>query len=202
MASCSLWGNDVSFQGCENLEDAQIGVYILLPPYSPSKMIRGVPVGPINKGDEYWEASWTKFSDAISENRVEREHQQEFEAWYPKSQEKTLCLEDQDSAEGFLRYQRNLNQARVQHLTDTGLCMAHVLHETYKMLRRLSPRYERGGLGMPPLDFLMQRMSVSLDRQPSNYIKTFWKHDVDEKDINSHERHSITYPPVQSRQPL
>lgn len=65
-------------------------------------MIRGVTVGTINKGDEYWETSWTKFSDAISENRVEGEHQQEFEAWYQKSQEKTLYSEDQDSAKGFL----------------------------------------------------------------------------------------------------
>ncbi|TKW55108.1 hypothetical protein CTA1_7001 [Colletotrichum tanaceti] len=76
-------------------------------------MVQGVSVGPINKGDEYWEASWIKFSDAISEDRVGREHQRELEAWYQKPQEKAPSSEDQDNAKEFLQYQRYLIQTRV-----------------------------------------------------------------------------------------
>ncbi|CCF37820.1 hypothetical protein CH063_09063 [Colletotrichum higginsianum] len=89
-----------------------------------------------------------------------------------------------------------------QHRTDTSLCMGHVLYERYNILRRFSPLYERGGLGMPPLDFPMQRTSVSLDRQLRNYTKMFWKRAVDEKDINSQEQHYTPYLPVQSRPPF
>ncbi|KAK2001418.1 hypothetical protein LX36DRAFT_350584 [Colletotrichum falcatum] len=157
-------------------------------------MLRGVPIQPISESDEYWETTWTKFNDAIDENRVQREYQQELDTRHELTQQGTPLAEDQDLDKVFKRYQRKLNQARVvrkwfrpgstvhpnqimakHHLPDTGLCIAHVLYKVCNILGRLNALHERGELGMPPLYFLMWRMSVSLDRQPRTHMKTFWR---------------------------
>ncbi|KAK1984538.1 hypothetical protein LZ30DRAFT_711122 [Colletotrichum cereale] len=167
--------------------------------YVNPAMLRGVPIDPINENEEYWETSWIKFNDAIDEDRVEREYQQELDAWHELSQQGIPLAEDDDLEKGFRRYQRNLNQARVikkwfrpgstvhpnqimakHHLPDTGLCIAHVLYKICNILGRLSALHERGELGMPPLYFLMWRMSVSLDRQPRTHMRTFWRVIVEE----------------------
>ncbi|KAK2062747.1 hypothetical protein LY76DRAFT_589110 [Colletotrichum caudatum] len=166
--------------------------------YVNPAMLQGVPIEPINEGDEYWETSWIKFNDAIDEDRVEREYQQELAAWHELVHQRNHLAEDRDLEKGFKRYQRHLNQARVirkwfrpgstvhpnqimakHHLPDTGLCIAHVLYKICNILGRLDALHERGELGMPPLHFLMWRMSVSLDRQPRTHMRTFWRVIVD-----------------------
>ncbi|KZL76013.1 acyl-CoA thioesterase II [Colletotrichum tofieldiae] len=170
--------------------------------YVNPAMLRGVPIEPINEDGEYWEMTWIKFKDAIDEDRIEREYQQELHAWHQRAQEGTPSEKDEDPEKGFKRYQRNLNQAKVikkwfrpgntvhpnqimakHHLPDTGLCIVHVLYKICNILGRLGALHERGELGMPPLYFLMWRMSVSLDRQPRTHMKTFWRVIIDEDHI-------------------
>ncbi|KZL83421.1 acyl- thioesterase ii [Colletotrichum incanum] len=170
--------------------------------YINPAMLRGVPIEPIDEDDGYWEMTWIKFKDAIDEDQIEREYQQELDAWRQRAREETPSAEDEDSEKEFKRYQRNLNQAKVikkwfrpgntvhpnqimakHHLPDTGLCIVHVLYKICNILVRLSALHERGELGMPPLYFLMWRMSVSLDRQPRTHMKTFWRVIIDEDHI-------------------
>ncbi|GJC81146.1 hypothetical protein ColLi_03984 [Colletotrichum liriopes] len=170
--------------------------------YINPTMLRGVPIEPINEDGEYWEMTWIKFKDAIDEDRIEREYQQELHALHQRAQEGTPSEKDEDPEKGFKRYQRNLNQAKVikkwfrpgntvhpnqimakHHLPDTGLCIVHVLYKICNILGRLSALHERGELGMPPLYFLMWRMSVSLDRQPRTHMKTFWRVIIDEDHV-------------------
>ncbi|KAK1965170.1 hypothetical protein LY78DRAFT_658599 [Colletotrichum sublineola] len=165
-------------------------------------MLQGVLIKPINENDEYWEATWIKFNDAVNENQVRREYQQELDAWHKRTQQGIPLAEDEDVEKGFKRYQRNLNQAKVikkwfspgstvhpnqimakHHLPDEGLCIAHVLYKICNILERLNALHERGELGMPPLYFLMWRMSVSLDRQPRAHMKTFWRVIIDEDHV-------------------
>ncbi|KAK1597041.1 uncharacterized protein LY79DRAFT_541973 [Colletotrichum navitas] len=170
--------------------------------YVNPAMLRGVPVEPINESDKYWEATWVKFNEAIDEDRVEREYRQELDAWHKLTQQGDPLAEEQDLERGFKRYQRNLNQARVikkwfrpgstvhpnqimakHHLPDMGLCIAHVLYKICNILTHLGALHERGELRMPPLYFLMWRMSVSLDRQPRTHMKSFWRVIIDEDHV-------------------
>ncbi|WYZ39698.1 hypothetical protein EsH8_IV_000039 [Colletotrichum jinshuiense] len=161
--------------------------------FNSPAMLRGVPVLPISEDDPYWKSHWIKFGDAVNEDRVEREYQHDVELRRQPAQPGTPSAEEKEDAEKeFKRYQRKMNEARVirkwfhpgrtahpnqlmakEHLPETGLCVSHVLYKICNILSRLNALYERGELGMPPLYFLLWRMSVSLDRQPHTAIKTF-----------------------------
>ncbi|OHE96538.1 hypothetical protein CORC01_08136 [Colletotrichum orchidophilum] len=162
--------------------------------YTDPAMLRGVPVAPISENDSYWDPMWTKFAEAVNEEKVEREYQEYISTRHQQILDGALSAAEEDPESVFKRYQRNLRQAKVakqwfrpghtihpnqlmakEHLPVLGLCDNYVLYKICNILSRINAMYERGELGMPPLHFLMWRMSVSLDRHPRNAMKSFWR---------------------------
>ncbi|KAL2873403.1 hypothetical protein SGCOL_011430 [Colletotrichum sp. CLE4] len=168
--------------------------------YTNPPMLRGVPVAPISEIDAYWNPMWKKFAEAVDEEKVEREYQEYLLARHQRMLQGPLPASEDDPEQVFKKYQRSLRQAKVtkqwfnpghtihpnqlmakEHLPETGLCDNYVLYKICNILSRINAMYERGELGMPPLHFLMWRMSVSLERYPHDPWKSFCRVMVDEK---------------------
>ncbi|KAK1634927.1 hypothetical protein BDP81DRAFT_396152 [Colletotrichum phormii] len=168
--------------------------------YTNPPMLRGVPVAPISETDSYWNPMWKKFAEAVNEEKVEREYQEYLLARHQRMLEGPLPASEDEPEQVFKRYQRSMRQAKVtkqwfnpghtihpnqlmakEHLPETGLCDNYVLYKICNILSRINAMYERGELGMPPLHFLMWRMSVSLERYPHDPWKSFCRVMVDEK---------------------
>ncbi|OLN85482.1 hypothetical protein CCHL11_08043 [Colletotrichum chlorophyti] len=163
-------------------------------------MLRGVPVAPINETGPYWDPMWINFADAVDQDRIERQYQEDVLRREQRQRDGLLTAEEKENTDlDFKRYQRRMNEARVakkwfcpgrtmhpnqllakEYLPEAGLCQPYILYKICNILNRLNALYERGELGMPPLCFLLWRMSVSLDREPQTRVKTFWKVIVNE----------------------
>ncbi|KXH44635.1 hypothetical protein CNYM01_07477 [Colletotrichum nymphaeae SA-01] len=162
--------------------------------YTNPPMLRGVPVAPISETGSYWNPLWKKFAEAVNEEKVERDYQEYLLSRHQRMLQGPLPASEDDPEHVFKRYQRSLRQAKVtkqwfnpghtihpnqlmakEHLPATGICDNYVLYKICNILSRINAMYERGELGMPPMHFLMWRMSVSLERFPHDPMKSFWR---------------------------
>ncbi|EXF78552.1 hypothetical protein CFIO01_11016 [Colletotrichum fioriniae PJ7] len=162
--------------------------------YTNPPMLRGVPVAPISETGSYWSPMWKKFAEAVNEEKAEREYQEYLFIRHQRMLQGPLPASEDDPEHVFKRYQRSLRQAKVtkqwfnpgrtihpnqlmakEHLPETGICDNYVLYKICNILSRINAMYERGELGMPPMHFLMWRMSVSLERFPHDPMKSFWR---------------------------
>ncbi|KXH46683.1 hypothetical protein CSIM01_10901 [Colletotrichum simmondsii] len=162
--------------------------------YTNPPMLRGVPVAPISETGSYWNPLWKKFAEAVNEEKVERDYQGYLSIRHQRMLQGPLPASEDDPEHVFKRYQRSLRQAKVtkqwfnpghtihpnqlmakEHLPETGICDNYVLYKICNILSRVNAMYERGELGMPPMHFLMWRMSVSLERFPHHPMKSFWR---------------------------
>ncbi|KAI3549969.1 hypothetical protein CSPX01_02144 [Colletotrichum filicis] len=166
--------------------------------YLNPPMLRGVPVAPISETGSYWNPLWKKFAEAVNEEKVERDYQEYLLIRHQRMLQGPIPASEDDPEHVFKRYQRSLRQAKVttqwfnpghtihpnqlmakEHLPETGICDNYVLYKICNILSRVNAMYERGELGMPPIHFLMWRMSVSLERFPHDPMKSFWRVMVD-----------------------
>ncbi|KAK1726311.1 LOW QUALITY PROTEIN: uncharacterized protein BDZ83DRAFT_718528 [Colletotrichum acutatum] len=173
--------------------------------YTNPPMLRGVPVAPISETGSYWNPLWKKFAEAVNEEKVEREYQEYLLIRHQRMLQGPLPASEDDPEHVFKRYQRSLRQAKVtkqwfspghtihpnqlmakEHLPETGICDNYVLYKICNILSRINAMYERGEVGMPPMHFLMWRMSVSLERFPHDPMKSFWRVMVD-KNHNAYD---------------